>query len=264
MSSRPVIVTYDTDAQTYITAVEAAGRTLTLAEKGYINTLVVNGKGNGWWTKMYDGGLLMWGTSSPSRVTFKGVSTLTDTVAPTYSSSGAAFDGATTYITTNINPSTALTIDDTHLAIYVETAPETGIHRDIGSATSGANHFSLSSRSTGVASVVMYRDNGSTGQVGSGNATAGFFIGSRTSNTLLTLYKNGGSIGIPLTASNPNLTLPNVAMFIGALSTSGTAGSFSARTYSFWSVGSGLTSTEVSNMSNDVNSFMTSMGINVY
>jgi hypothetical protein len=254
---------FDADALTYINNVQAAGRTLTSAEKGYINTLIVAGKAHGWWAKMYDGGIFLWGTSAPSRVTLKGVSTLTDSDAPTYSSAGAAFNGTTNFITTNINPSTALTVDDTHLSMYVTTAPELGIHYDIGCKVADSNHFSVSARVTGGTEVVMYRNNGTSGSIRVGGSGACFVVGSRTSNTLLTLYKNGSSIGT-LTASNINPTLTNLVMYIGAINLNNAASSFSARTYTFWSVGAGLSSTQAADMSADVNAFMTSMGVNVF
>lgn len=256
---------FDTDAQTYMTAVAAAGRTLTDTEKRYINTLFLAGKSHGWWTKIYDANLFIWGSSTPSRVTFKGVATLTDAAsAPTYDATGVTTDGAASYILTDVNPSTKLTLNDTHLCICFSNTPGTGVHTDIGAGTADSNEFSITGRSSGFAVVVMYRFNTSTGAIQTANTTKGIFVGSRTSSTLLTLYKNGASIGTPLTASQPNTTLVNLPLYIGAHNLNSSAIEFSARTIQFWSVGSGLSSVQALDFSTDVNNFLTSMGFSIF
>lgn len=255
----------DSDAQAYITAVEAAGRSLTDSEERLINTLFLAGKSHGWWTKIYDANLFIWGSSTPSRVTFKGVATLTDAAsAPTYDATGVTTDGAASYILTDVNPSTKLTLNDTHLCICFSNTPGTGVHTDIGAGTADTNEFSISGRSSGNAMIAMYRNNASTGGIITPNTTKGIFVGSRTSSTLLTLYKNGASIGTPLTAAQANLTLVNLVLYIGAHNLNSAAVEFSARTIQFWSVGSSLTSAEALDFSTDVNTFLTAMGFSIF
>ena len=107
----------------------------------------------------------------------------------------------------------------------------------------------------------------------SGFVPQGFYIGSRTSNTSNTIYKNGSA---PSAANNPNtqtaLTTPptSTASFIlfGRPTTSN-AGPGAAnkaltnvtdRTVSMYSIGSGLTNTDVVNYNNLIKTFNTAIG----
>jgi hypothetical protein len=107
----------------------------------------------------------------------------------------------------------------------------------------------------------------------SGFAPQGFYVGSRTSNTSNTIYKNGSA---PSATNNPNtqtaLTTPptsTTSFILFGRATTGNAGPGAAnkaitnvtdRTVSMYSIGSGLTNTDVSNYNNLIKNFNTAIG----
>jgi hypothetical protein len=107
----------------------------------------------------------------------------------------------------------------------------------------------------------------------SGFSPQGFYVASRTSNTSNTIYKNGSA---PSAANNPNtqtaLTSPstNTASFVvfGRTTTSNAgagAGSkaltnVTDRTYSMYSIGTGLSITDAANFNNLIRAFNTAIG----
>ena len=107
----------------------------------------------------------------------------------------------------------------------------------------------------------------------SGFAPQGFYVGSRTSNTSNTIYKNGSA---PSATNNPNtqtaLTTPptsTTSFILFGRAATGNAGPGAAskaitnvtdRTMSMYSIGSGLTNTDVANYNNLIKAFNTAIG----
>ena len=99
----------DSDAQTYITAVTAAGGTLTSLQRGAINQFVVSRKSGGTWTNSDVIAPMMGGTAAAHAIYLKGSSSITwgaSTAAPTHSANGAIFDGVNDYGNLNWKPFT--------------------------------------------------------------------------------------------------------------------------------------------------------------
>ena len=106
-----------------------------------------------------------------------------------------------------------------------------------------------------------------------GFSPQGFYVGSRTSNTSNTIYKNGSA---PSAANNPNtqtaLTTPptsTTSFILFGRPTTSNAGPGAAnkaltnvtdRTVSMYSIGSGLTNTDVVNYNNLIKTFNTAIG----
>lgn len=247
---------FDSDSLIYINAVQAAGRSLSDAEKGYIDTYVVGLKSAGIWTDIYDRGIPIWGAEAPSLVTLKGVSTGTNHGA-TFSSTGADFDGASTYIDIGIVPSSTLTLNNTHISYYTGDTTTVTSNWDMGALTGGNVLFRIVTRNPANAAAQMYATNA---QVTAANSTGGYFMGSRLSSTDFQLYKNGSSVNSIATV---NGTLPAISMFIGCFNSSGTPTGFSNRNCQLWSVGNGLTPTQAADDYTLTQAFMTSMGIQV-
>jgi hypothetical protein len=90
------------------------------------------------------------------------------------------------------------------------------------------------------------------------NATSiGYFVTSRTASNLTNPYKDAVSLGNNTAASSAK---PNSNIFVGCRSVNGAAGNYRAGTINFSTVGSGLTSAEVTTLTNIVTTFSTSLG----
>ena len=250
---------YDIDALSYITRVQAAGRSLSTAEKGYINTLFLGLKSDGLYTIIYDAGLPIWGSAAPSLITLKGVSTSTAVASPTFGSTGVSFNGTTQYINTGMAPNVVISsLSSSHLSYYSQTNV-TEDKNDIGSS-SGTNRFQMYVLATTGGQII--RSYTSTSQVASarGGTAAGFAIGSRTSSTDLRAFWNGTQTGSTYTTSVGGAR-PTQAIYVGAENDDGVAVFFSTKTCSFWSVGAGLNTTQAANFTTRIETFMDAMGI---
>lgn len=249
-------VPFDTDAQIYINAVEAAGRTLTPEEEERINTFFVTAKARTYWAKIADGFFPIWGTSAPSLITWKVATTLTAIASPTFSSSGVDFNGTTQYITTNYS---AVSNTTSHLSYYSQD-DVTGAYNDIGSST-GTNRYQLLILLTTTGQVGRIYTSGNQTASARGGGSAGFAITSRTASNDHRSYWNGAQTGSTVTASGG--TRPTHAIYIGAENDDGTAVNFSPRKCSAATWGTGLTVSEAADLTTDIETFLDSMGIGI-
>ena len=196
-------------------------------------------------------------------------------------------------VTGNTNTNTLKVIDTTvagnnsninnysvHLATYIS-----GINSgstitnttDLGTTTS----FNMQGGSGGNAANNTIRSNiyaqtsqdTATYSYSSGFSPQGFYVGSRTSNTSNTIYKNGAA---PSATNNPNtqtaLTTPptsTTSFILFGRPTTTNAGpgagnkaitNVTDRTISMYSIGSGLTSSDVTNYNNLIKNFNTTIG----
>lgn len=240
------VIGYDTDAQDYITRVETAlSDTLTTAVRDAINTFVVGLKNNSLWSKIYDAGMFIGGTATTHSETLKGVNDITWTGTVTHSSTGSVSNGTNGYGNTGINASTALTLDNSHIAFYSRTNNSTGVG-DIGAQTSTTSRVTLFPRS---ATNYISDHNSSTagsGRISAANSSStGFYVSTRISTTDYRGSKNGSQIGSTNTTAN-NGTHPNLTITIMGINNSGTVSTFSTREMCYWSVGQGLSMSECS------------------
>jgi hypothetical protein len=96
--------------------------------------------------------------------------------------------------------------------------------------------------------------------VSNANAT-GFYLNTRTSNTLVTIYKNSSNVGSSTTTAATNQ--PTGVMVLGATSYNAGEGSifgYSAYECAFATIGDGLTDTEAANFYTAVQRFQTTLG----
>lgn len=259
-------VTYDADAQDYIDRVEATGRTLTGSEKGYFNTFFIKLKTDGVWNDITDAGPTFLGTSAASLVTLKGATTATAVNSPTFSSSGVDFNGTNQYINTGINSATSLTVDDTHIGFYSrEAQAASGSQIEMGNSNA-ANTIRIlfALRLTTFGFLADHYNASGNGRVSSTSpgTSAGFFVTSRTANNSMAIYFNGASQGTQ-TGTDATASLNSLNIYVGAYNSNGSAQGFSTKQCAYWSVGSGLTSTQVADYNNAVEALLDSFGIGV-
>jgi hypothetical protein len=83
----------------------------------------------------------------------------------------------------------------------------------------------------------------------------GMFIASRTGSAVIKLYINGSEVANETTASS---ALINIEMYVLAFNNSGTAANFDLHQVAFYFAGSGLTGTDVTNLTNAFETYMDS------
>jgi len=243
----------DPDAQAFITAAIITDGTQISA----INQLVLDFKAYGLWAKMKAiypivGGTAFthkWNLKDPRdlnaafRLSFNG--------GITHSSTGVLGNG-TGFVNTFLNPSSVLTLNNTHISNYCRTNTAGNIV-DMH-ASDGVNNYGMYQRFSNV----YYSDcyNGGTNRNSIANSDSiGFYSTSRTSSTSLKMYK-GNSILVTSTTAQVSV-LPNGTMFLMAFDSTQYR---SNREYAFFTIGDGLNDTEQSNLYNSIQTFQTTLG----
>lgn len=173
---------------------------------------------------------------------------------------GLTGNGTSKYIDTALVPVTSLTLNDTHLGIYIRDslsgvatnlmgADDTGTFRMYAPFTDG-NFYS--DEYDGAA--------GRLGPVAGLTTPYAMTLATRVSAVLHSLYQRGVSKG---SNTGSGGTLPTSKVFIFAESASNVAGSWSNHTLSLYTIGKGLTATDALNYYNRVQTLMTALGLSV-
>ena len=167
----------------------------------------------------------------------------------------------TSYASTFLIPNTALTLRNTHLAIYMLTDSAAGTKTEIGSANAGTANPSMGLFAKySSTNAVSDAYNNTTNRLSVSNSDAkGFYIGSRTSINSHKLYKNGVLIGTD-TNNEANGAMPNVELIIGAFLFGASVVQGTDRKFALISIGDGLTDTEAANYYTAVQALQTALG----
>jgi hypothetical protein len=258
----------DADANAFIAAAAITDAT----QKSAINTLVIDLKGYGIWTKMKAIYPMVGGTASAHKWNLKtpidsnSAYRLVFNGGWTHSSTGAKPNGTNGYANTFFNPITnGMTTANAHLAYYARTINTISDGAEIGSYSSpmfggyiiqGISGGSLSGLNRYFYELVK----------GASKAVAtspiGLILGSSISNSRRDIYNNGVSVGNN-TLTDTNL-LPNFNLYIGAGNIDNTgAGSYSNAQFALASIGDGLTDTQAANYYTAVQAFQTTLSRNV-
>jgi hypothetical protein len=180
----------------------------------------------------------------------------------THNSNGMTPNGTTSYANTFLNPSTTLTLNNTHLAYYTSTSTVANNQRDIAVFINGENPVLSIGTNTNLVVSDSYNApaNRLTATMNNGS---GLVSGSRTSSTSHKAFLNGIQLGNTDTASTSGQSLPNAPLYIGCANITG-AGSgtsaFSNKNYRFISIGDGLTDAEARAFYQIVQTFQTKLG----
>lgn len=253
----------DADAADYIARVEAAGRTLTPTEEGYINTYFTGLKSAGVWTKIVDRGLLVWGVAAANAEKFKGGTDVSWNGTITHASTGVTSNGTTGYGNLNVNLSTSLTLNSSSISLYCRTNSASASFTDMGAASSTTSRIIIFLKTV---STLLADHNSSTAGSGRFSATnsdsRGYYCNTRISSTDMRVYRNGTQLSTTNITAN-NGTLPNLNAYLMAYNNAGSAANFTTREYALWSIESGLTGTEISNDNTLTEAFMDALGIGI-
>jgi len=258
-SATLVTTNVDADASAFITA---AGITDTV-QKSAVNTLVLNFKSYGIWTKMKAIYPMVGGTATTHKFNLKNPA---DSNAAfrlgvyggmTHDSNGVSFGGANGGVFTYFNPFLNQAKNNLHLSVYARTRPTrlanaNDINPSTGYVAAGWTTLRATSNSGGY-------DYFGTSDTAAGIATltttaVGFSLGSRTSSTAIKYYKN-------TTSTSGNGAVHTADFLNTELTLNGGLWSYySAANYAFASLGDGLTDAEAANFYTAVQAYQTTLG----
>ena len=246
-------VAFDADAQAFITAAAITDPT----QQAAINTLVVDLKGYSIWTKFSAIYPMVGGTNTSNSYNLKNTAQYQISWAGgvTSSANGVTF-GVNGYGNTGLNPTTALSLNNTHLSFYSRTDGAGGI--DIGAyASNDLQNLIIAQSYFGN----FYADSySSLSRFILASQVKGLFTISRTAINSFKAFKNAAQIGTTIITSVG--TLPNWNIFLGAanLNAGTNPSAYSARNQAFASIGDGLTDAEAANFYTAVQAFQTTLG----
>ena len=237
---------FDADAQAFFDRVTTAGGTLSTTEQDAVNTLVVQMKADGIWTKMKAIYPMVGASAAACAQNLKSSSfTGTFTSGWTFASTGAKGNGTSAYMDTNFNPSASSNRDSKHLSYY---SRDNFINCLIGVSetvfdqiyyVAGAYYNVLSTSSFAAITTAT---------------TKGLVLASRTTSIGgCTTYVNNSNLGNDGTTANRN---PNGNLWLNARNP---GGGNSNNECAFASIGDGLTATEASDFYTAVQAFNTTL-----
>lgn len=251
---------YDADAAAFFLA---AGITDT-TQKSAVNTLVLNLKSYGIWTKTKAIYPMVGGTSTTHKYNLKDPRDLDAAFrlgfygGVTHNSNGILFNGTNGGAFTYFNAFLIQPKNNLHLSLYTRTRPTRGTDVNDINMLSGYNAIGWTTlRATSNSGNFEYFSTSYTAEgvaVLNSSTSVGFSLGSRTSATAIKYYKNTTSVsgnGASHTNDfkNAELTLNGNAI-----------NAYSAGQYSFASMGDGLTDTEAANFYTAVQAYQTTLG----
>ena len=254
----------DPDAQAFLTATGITDPTITSA----IDTLVTDLKGYSLWTKFNAIYPMVGGTSTTCkynlidprdldaafRLTFNGTIT--------YASTGIKGDASTGYANTHLVPNTTLSLDNTHISLYVRTAGATVNNVEMGIQGGTDGLFIAPYYSSGLQNFRAVNSS----QIGPstlGTTIPAFYQAHRISSTTSKQYRNGSILNTDAASSG---TLSTRNIFLLAYNSLGSPGSplyLSDRENAFASIGEGMTDAEAGDFYTAVQAFQTTLSRNI-
>ena len=246
----------DPDAQAFFNRVTTAEGSLSATEQDAVNTLVVQMKNDGIWTKMkaiYP----MVGASAAACAQNLKSSSFTGSFSSgwDFASTGVTPNGESAYMNTGFNPVTeSQAQNSTYFSIYVRNNTATGF--DMGGGTSNVSNanYIISRYNTNVAYIGI-NDAGYTTNTASTDSR-GFWNGGTNGSSAQILYKNGSSY---TTGTSPQSGFASFNFYLGAFNSSNTAMYHSNHQFAFSSISNGLTDDEALDFYNAVQAFQTTL-----
>ena len=242
---------YEPDSETFFTAAGITDATQKLA----VDTLVRDLKRYGIWSKMKAIYPMVGGTATAHSYNLKNTTTfqITWNGTVTHNSSGITGNGTNGYGNTNLIPSTDLSLNSTHISSYTSSTIGGGTLWDMGCAQSNqSDRIGLGRIASTVYGAISQ---GSWNSVAASPAN-GLFTASRVSSSDVKLYSKQTAI---VTATTASSSLATQQMYIAGYNLNGALNSPSSYTYSWFSVGDGLTSTDVANLYTAVQAFQAAL-----
>jgi hypothetical protein len=251
---------FDADAQAFITAAGITDNT----QKTAINTLVVDMKGFGIWTKMKAIYPFVGGTATTHKFNLKNP---LDTNAAfrlvfnggwTHSATGALPNGTNGYANTFLNPNAILSLSNSHISYYSRTLA-VGAQIEMGVFSADVPDKIIQIR------LAVNYVAGSVSSFISFTTTTdarGFWLGTKRANNDRESYRNG--ITQASSTINDATAYANIPIYIAARNNQNVSFDFpTSKECAFASIGDGLTDTEAANFYTAVQNFNTTLTRNV-
>jgi hypothetical protein len=246
----------DVDAQSFFIQVANAGGTLSAVEKFAVDILVRQLKFNNIWTKMKALYPMVGASAAACAQNLKSSSfTGTFNGGVTYASTGVKGNGISGYMDTSLTPSTHLSLNNTHISVYIRdnlarNTPAIGNYN-----VNGANELSIYPRYGN--NDVYIRINASSSPITTSTNSQGMHIGSRIVSTEIKYYKNNSSFSL----NNNSVGLASSTISLLAMrSSSDIILNYYTGECAFCSIGDGLTDDEAGLFYNAVQAFQTTLG----
>ena len=247
--------------------VTSNGGSVSAATATAVGNFVTAAKANGYWNKINRMNLFCGNNLAACLVPLKvGSGGATDInngfVAGDYLENKGLPPNGAKYLDTGLVPSAALTLNDTHFAIYGNLLAPTGGGVHMGAKnTSTSTIWLIACSASYTAMGIQYDDSISTSyNIGNGNP-CGLVIDTRTSSSVHTLYQNGVTRN---TVAGAVGTLPSFSTYVLAYNNAGTAASIAAggasTFFAGYSIGSGLTAADAAAYNSDMRTFQTALG----
>ncbi len=253
IGQKPIVS--DSDAQAFIDRVYTAGGVLSTTEANAVNTLVIDMKDDGIWTKMKAIYPMVGASAATCAQNLKSSSfTGTFTSGWTFASTGITPNGTSAYFNTNLNYNSVIGLNSTHYSFYSRNnTTKSGF--DMGCFAGGQENW----MTMNYVNRSYYYPNTDGVAIVYGN-TIGYYLGTFTINSIK-FFKNASLIASK-TSTTYNST--NLNVFLGAVS-QGSGGPllYTDRECAFASIGDGLTDTEASDFYTAVQAFQTTLSRNV-
>ena len=245
---------FDADAQAFFDRVDTAGGTLSTTEQDAVNTLVVQMKADGIWSKMkaiYP----MVGASAAACAQNLKSSSFTGSFSSgwTFASTGVTPNGTSAYMDTGFAPNGNLSQNDAHASLYSRTNNVGTTSVDLGCGYTGSNaDFYLSAYYSAAYRAISNINGSGFGQGSSNTTSLGLFLSQRTTSTNTNIYQNNNLIK---THSQTSTTPTSVTVNLGRNTTS----EYSDRELSFVSLGDSFTTDERTDLYDAVQAFQTTL-----
>jgi hypothetical protein len=228
-----------------------------------VHTFCQSAKASGYWDKLNRINLFCGNQLTAALVPLKvGGGSATDTnvnfVSGDYTeATGITGNGTTKYLNTGLVPSASLTLNDTHVAAYVRSSSGTGCA--VGAyANAGANQYNLYTPLGGTGDHTSGQYDFAGGRVSGFSAGPyGMLCGSRISSASHAIYRNGSSLASNATTGG---ALPAIAVFAFANNISGAASDFNNQALAGYSIGSGLSLSDVVAYTTHMETFQDALG----
>jgi hypothetical protein len=254
------IASFDADAAAFFARVTAAGGTLSATEKIATNQLVLDLKANSLWTPMKAIYPMVGASAAACAQNLKSASfTGSFFGGVTFASTGVTSNQTTGYFDTTYNPVTQSDSQTSfYMSVYIRTNSNVGNSYDIGNAqqvVTGGKFTGIITRYPTNAQYIAVAD-----PYGTSNASTdsrGFYSGGTNGSTTQILYKNGTSV---LSGTSSQQGFANNSLYVMAINDiTGGFATYSNKENAFASIGTGLSSTQNSNLYTAVQAFQTTL-----
>jgi hypothetical protein len=239
---------FDIDAQAFFDRVTFAGGTLSVTEQLAINTLVLQMKLDGIWTKMKAIYPMVGASAAACSQNLKsGNFTGIFTPGWNFSSAGITGNGSTTYMDTQLNGNSVLSLNSNSYSVYLNSLIAPRLDIPIGN---GGNTFILPS----YLGEIYARNASPVYNQNTVLNNLGLTMSKRTTSVGSVNVKNGSSFA---QSTDTSVTIDNANFYLG----SGNIGAFnSLARIALAQIGDGLTNGEASLFYNAVQAFQTTLG----